>query len=120
MSASQPPVSIHPYFRAHAGKRDEMLASLPQFVEKTATEDGCLWYEFTTHGDELFCREGYKDAAAALAHLENVGEMLQQLLTITDLTRLELHGPAAELEELKEPLKDLNPTWFAYECGLNR
>ena len=34
---------------------------------------------------------------------------------MSDLTRLEVHGPAAELEKLKNPLAHLNPAWFAIE-----
>jgi hypothetical protein len=37
------------------------------------------------------------------------------MLTIVDLTRLEVHGPAAELEKLKAPLAHLNPAWFEVE-----
>src|SRR5207248_8608701 len=36
-----------------------------------------------------------------LAHLDNVGELLAELLTMGDLTRIEVHGPATELEKLK-------------------
>ena len=32
-------------------------------------------------------------------------------------TRLEVHGPAAELEKLKKPLAHLNPVLFALEKG---
>jgi hypothetical protein len=44
--------------------------------------------------------------------LENVRPALAQALTISDLKRLEVHGPAAELEKLKEPLAHLKPEWF--------
>ena len=68
--------------------------------------------EFTINGDEVFCREGYVNAEALLAHLENVGAMLAQALTMADLIRIEVHGPAAELAKLKEPLAHLKPAWF--------
>ena len=45
-------------------------------------------------------------------HLDSVGAMLAEALKIADLTRLEVHGPAAELEKLRKPLAHLNPTWF--------
>lgn len=106
-------VSIHPYFKAHPGKLAEIKASFPKFLEKTRTEEKNFFYEFTINGDEVFCREGYADAGAALAHLDNVGALLAEALTIADLTRLEIHGPAEELEKLKTPLAHLNPAWFA-------
>ena len=39
--------------------------------------------------------------------LENVSAMLAQALTMADLVRIQVHGPAAELEKLKEPLADV-------------
>lgn len=105
-------VSLHPYFRVHPGKMEKLKAALPAFVEKTATEEKNLFYEFTMNGDELFCREAYTDAEGLLAHLDGVGAMLAEVLKIADLTRLEVHGPAAELEKLKGPLGHLSPAWF--------
>jgi len=106
-------VSLHPYFKVHPGKLDAIKAMLPQFTARTATEKAMLLYEFSWNGDELFCREGYTDAEGVLAHLDNVGELLAELLTMGDLTRIEVHGPAMELEKLKKPLAHLNPAWFA-------
>ncbi len=120
MSHPSNSVSIHPYFKAHPGKLDAIKASLPGFIAKTATEKKNLYYDFTLNGDILFCREAYVDADAALAHLTSVGPLLQELLKIADLTRLEIHGPAAELEKLKAPLAALNPTWFACQSGVTR
>ena len=67
------------------------------------------------NGDEVFCREGYTDAEGVLAHLDNVGALLAEGLKIADLARVELHGPAEELDKLKGPLAHLNPAWFVVE-----
>ena len=40
----------------------------------------------------MFCREGYQDADAALAHLQNVGPLLAEFQKLTDLLRLEFPG----------------------------
>ena len=117
---SQPTVSIHPYFKIHPGQSDAAKALRPQFVEKTKSEPGCVFYEWTLNGDTVFCREAYADAEGALAHLENVGALLGEMLKISDVERLEIHGPAAELEKLKVPLAGYQPTWFVYECGVER
>jgi len=114
------PVSIHPYFRAHPGKLKTIKGLLPRFVEKTATEPKVLHYEFTINGDEIFCREAYQDAEGALAHITNVGELLAEMLTLSDLIRIEFHGPDAELEKMKEPLAHLNAAWFSRVVGLER
>jgi quinol monooxygenase YgiN len=105
-------VSLHPYFKVHPGKLDAFKDGFPAFVEKTASEEKNLFYGFTANGDEVFCREGYTDAEGLLAHLDNIGALLAEALKISDLIRLEVHGPASEIEKLKEPLAHLKPTWF--------
>jgi quinol monooxygenase YgiN len=62
-------VSLHPYFKVHPGKLEAFKALLPAFVEKTASEEENLFYGFTIHGDEIFCREAYTNAEGVLAHL---------------------------------------------------
>ncbi len=120
MSTSSNFVSLHPYFRVHPGKLEAVKAGFPRFVEKTTSEKKNLFYSFSINGDEIFCREGYTDAEGVLAHLENVGALLAEMLTMADLTRVELHGPASELEKLKKPLAHLNPAWFAIEVEKGR
>jgi quinol monooxygenase YgiN len=110
-------VSLHPYFKAHPGKLEAFKAGLPDFREKTATEEKNLFYDFTINGDDIFCREGYDGAEALLTHLENVGALLAEALKIADLTRLEVHGPAAELDKLRKPLAHLKPQWFVQDEG---
>src|SRR6201984_3317850 len=97
-------VSLHPYFKVPADKMPYLKAILPEFAAKTRNEAGNLFYEFTINGNEVFCREGYVNAEALLVHLDNVSAMLAQTLTMAELVRIEVHGPAAELEKLKQPL----------------
>lgn len=113
-------VSIHPYFKVKPGKLAEAKAILPKMVANTAPERLMLNYDFTINGDEIFCRESYVGAAGLLAHIESIGPLLGELLKVVDLARLEVHGPAAELEKLKGPLGDMKPAWFVFECGVNR
>lgn len=113
-------VTIHPYFKTHPGKGDDAAALMEKFVAKTRSEAKCLFYEFTMADDVVFCREGYEGAAGVLAHLENVGELLKEMLTLSDLTRLEFHGPAEEIDQLRGPLAHLNPAWFVLRCGIER
>jgi hypothetical protein len=91
---------------------EEFMAAFPAFVDKTKTEPKNLFYEFSVNGDEIFCREGYADAEGLLTHLDGVGPLLAEALKRGDLIRLEVHGPAMELEKLKGPLAHLNPAWF--------
>ena len=66
-------------------------------------------YEFSFNGSIAHCREGYDNAAAVLAHLEFVGDLLEQALQLAELIRLEVHGPAAEIKALPKPLASLTP-----------
>ena len=52
-----------------------------------------------------------------LAHLDNVGALLAEALKIADITRLEVHGPAAEIDKLRGPLAGLKPQFFVLEPG---
>jgi len=104
--------TLHPYCKGPPDKMPFLKAILPEFAAKTGNETGTLFYEFTINGDEVFCREGYINAEALLAHLETVGAMLAQALAMADLIRIEVHGPAAELAKLKESLAHLKPAWF--------
>jgi quinol monooxygenase YgiN len=105
-------VSLHPYFKVPPDKLNSLKAILPEFAAKTRGETGNLFYEFSINGDEVFCREGYTNAEALLAHLENVSGMLEAARNLAELVRIEVHGPAEELAKLKIPLEELNPAWF--------
>ncbi len=120
MSHSNNVVSIHPYFKVHPGQLENFKAAMPAFVKVTTGETANLYYEFTINGDEVFCREAYEGAEGVLTHLANVGELLGEALKISDLIRLEIHGPAQELDKLRGPLAHLEPAWFVSECGVKR
>jgi quinol monooxygenase YgiN len=112
--------TIVPYFTVSDENRQEFLNGCEAFVEATQNEPGCLYYGFSVNGNEIHCREGYKDADALLAHLDNVGALLQEALKIAELSRFEIHGPESELEKLRGPLTDLNPKFFTLDCGFRR
>jgi len=109
--------TIVPYFTVQDGKLDEFKALGEQMVTATKTESDCLFYGFSFDGNRAFCREGYTGAAGILAHLGNVDALLKQLLSIASLDIFEIHGPATEVDQLREPLKGLNPTFFVLETG---
>lgn len=112
-------VTIQPYFEVKHGEMDDVRGYLERFVALTRSEAGCLYYGFSICGSRFFCREGYADAAGALAHLENVGPLLQEMLGTgkIELTDLQIHGPEQELAKLREPLADLGPSYWVLEYG---
>ena len=109
--------TLVPYFEIQDGQLAAFKALGPQFVARTRTEPGCVHYAFSFNGDVAHCREGYDDASAVLAHLDNVGALLQETLKIAQLTQLEVHGPAGELDKLRGPMAALNPKWFTLDEG---
>jgi quinol monooxygenase YgiN len=109
--------TIVPYFKVRPGNLAAFRALCERFVAKTQAEPKCLYYGFSFDGDQVHCREGYRDAEGLLAHLDNVGALLQESLTIADITRLEVHGPEPELAKLRGPLASLNPQFFVLEYG---
>jgi quinol monooxygenase YgiN len=112
--------TLAPYFKVNEGKMGEFKSLCEKFVAKTRSEPKCVHYAFSFSGDAVHCREGYDDAAGLLAHLDNVGALLQEALKIAQITRLEVHGPADELDKLRAPMANLKPQWFSIEYGIRR
>ena len=107
-----------PYFEV----ADENLAAFkalgPKFVAQTRNESGCVHYAFSFSGNSAHCREGYLNAEAVLAHLQNVGELLGEALKISKIVRVEVHAPRAEIEKLRGPLASLGPVFYTLEEGI--
>lgn len=120
MSTHDKCCTIVPYFRVPGGRMTVFRDLCQQFVAKAGGESKCLYYGFSFCGNEAHCREGYSDAEGALAHLENVGQLLDEALKMAELIRLEIHGPEEELAKLREPLAKLNPQFFTLEYGFRR
>lgn len=120
MALEDPVCTLVPYFTVQDGKLDEFKALGEQMVELTKTETAVVFYGFSFSGQRAHCREGYNSAAGVLAHLDNVGDLLQQALKIASLDLLEVHAPSADIAALEEPLKGLNPTFFTMETGFRR
>lgn len=112
--------TLAPYFKVHSGRLEDFKKLCERFVEKTSAEPKCLYYGFTFNGEQAHCREGYEDADGLLAHVENVGALLEEALKIADITRFEIHGPAAELAKIRERLGHLDADYFVLEYGFRR
>lgn len=117
MSTQDTCCTIVPYFKVASDNLQSFKAVCEKLVDKSRGEAKCLYYGFSFDGDLAHCREGYRDAEGLLAHLENVGPLLQEALGLAELTSLEVHGPARELEKLRTPLADLKPRFFVLEYG---
>jgi quinol monooxygenase YgiN len=120
MSTQDKCCTIAPYFKVSSGNLEAFRKLCEQFVAKASNETKCLYYGFCFDGDEAHCREGYADAESLLAHLKNVGTLLEEALKISQIARLEIHGPEEELAKLREPLAHLKPQFFVLEYGFRR
>ncbi|HEX9782639.1 MAG TPA: hypothetical protein VGA56_07900 [Opitutaceae bacterium] len=120
MSTKDKCCTIVPYFRVSSENLKAFKKFCERFVAMTTSEPKCLYYGFSFSGDQVHCREGYEDADGLLAHLDNVGALLQEALKISELTRLEVHGPEEELAKLREPLGKLQPQFYTLEYGFRR
>jgi UDP-N-acetylglucosamine pyrophosphorylase/quinol monooxygenase YgiN len=110
---------VRPYFTILDEKA--ALPIMAEFVKKTKTETGCIYYGWTKKGDKLHCREAYVDAAAVAAHLENIGDLFKAILDgPCKLDSLEFHGPEAEITKLKPTTDKLSPTYFTTYGGFGQ
>merc|ERR1712224_737914 len=93
---------------------------MAEFVERTKTETGCIYYGWSRVEDKLFCREAYVDAAGVLAHLENVGQCVAKLLeSAAALDKIELHGPSEELAKCKGAMDGFGTTYWTIDSGFS-
>lgn len=112
--------TLVPYFEVPDDQMGAFKGLCPQFVEKTRTESGCMHYAFSFSGNTAHCREGYANAEAVLAHLDNVGALLGEALKLAKIIRLEVHAPSSEIEKLRAPLASLAPAFFILEPGIRK
>ena len=75
-----------------------------EFAKRTRNEVGCLYYGWSSDGDQLVCEETYVSAAAVAVHLANIGPLIAQITdaSVGKLDSIELHGPAGEVEKCKK------------------
>ena len=112
--------TIAPYFKVKSGQLDAFKKLCEQFVAKASGEAGCFYYGFAFDGDLAHCREGYTGAEALLLHIQNVSALLDQAAKISDLVRLEIHGPEQEVAKLRGPLSGLPAQFFVLEYGFRK
>ena len=104
--------TIVPYFKINDGALEQAKSITKQLVSSTQKESGCLFYNFTFNDQIMHCREGYINAAALLEHIENTKNLIAELLSISEIVQLEVHGPKAELQKLYEHLAPMSPVYY--------
>jgi len=127
MSLSDTTVSLHPYF---AIKGDANLARFKTVwksaFEPFAHKSDCVRYSFTFTDPDAdgvvtaLCNEAYTSAETTLQHLGDVDAPLKEVLSFVELDRLEVHGPAGEIEKLRLVSDYVRATRGEMEVGQTR
>ncbi|MFT3695888.1 MAG: hypothetical protein QM831_22320 [Kofleriaceae bacterium] len=76
-------------------------------------------YAFSFSGNLAHCREGYVDAAALIAHRENVAAISGEALKMSKIVRFEVHAPASEIEKVRESIGS-RAQYFVLDDGFRR
>jgi quinol monooxygenase YgiN len=115
------------YIRATAevsippGKMNEFKVLAAEIIAKVqANEPDTFSYEYFLSSDESKCYvvQYYKDSEAALAHLENIGDLAGPLHEVAPLTGVMIFGsPSDELRRVLEPVR---PQIFEHWNGVTR
>ena len=107
------------YFQVQVGKFQQFKEKARRAVELTKKQPQCLYFGFCFNEARqlAFCRQGYESAEGVMTHLEHIDH---SMLRISELLRLEVHGPETELAKLKEPLSQYSPEYFTLAFGFRR
>eukprot|EP00656_Telonema_subtile_P005722 TRINITY_DN12614_c0_g1_i1.p1 TRINITY_DN12614_c0_g1~~TRINITY_DN12614_c0_g1_i1.p1 ORF type:complete len:384 (+),score=106.90 TRINITY_DN12614_c0_g1_i1:28-1152(+) len=119
-------IHLYPFFQMKPDRVDDFkktwLDAYPTTVSRQEEEKTHAYsFSFDAANSVAACREAYADAEGVLAHLANVQEKLGEVLKEGEgsatLLRGELHGPASELDKLKETFDPLGTVYFNIEWG---
>ena len=113
-------VTIIPHFIVKEGELDAFKAWCAKLEKVVATEEKCLFFGFSFDGDKVYCLEGYEGAQGVFEHLEVAGPHFDEGFSKVDVQKIEFHGPAAELEKLKETIDSLGAKAYTMEYGFRK
>jgi len=108
-------LSIMTYWKIN--RRDHFLRSCRQIKERAMRDRGVKYYGFAVSGDEAVCKEGHASVGSFLAHLRNVEGHFFEAMSAASITNMEAHGPQSEVDLLRDTLKDLLASYWAYVDG---
>ncbi len=120
MATQDTTVTIAPYFKIKEGQLAAFKKLVERFMAIAEKEPGTLYYGYAFSGDVAFCREGYVNAEAALAHVQHVSPTIMEAMKISELIRVEIVGAEAELAKIRPHAAAMNPQYFVLEYGFKR
>ncbi len=96
----------------------EMAESITKMVEENEPQmKGYQWY-FNADGTKGYTLEWHTSSDSLLAHLQNVGDVLPNLMAHCDLSRFDVFGNPSQ--EAKNALNTLGAKYFNYYAGFTR
>ncbi len=98
---------FHDHINIHPGKLDEFKATAAECMAITKEKDtGTLQYDFFLNADETECviLETYASSEAVLDHVDNLGDVLDRLLGLGELSEEVFGDPSPQLREILAPL----------------
>merc|ERR1712021_276038 len=101
-------VSVLAEFAVPSGKMGDASALFPKAyaITKAGTgAAGCLYYGFGKTAESIYVREGYKSAAAGLAHGADVKEMAEEIAKKAAGVKINVVGPKSEIDQLRPKLE---------------
>lgn len=111
-------IKFRALFKINEGQLEAFKDLKEQFITVVKEkEKGTLMYDWYINEDTMECAvlEDYADSNAVLEHAANVGDLLQKLMEIGDLS-LEVYGNPNE--ELSGILKNFDARVFPFSSGL--
>merc|ERR1719244_2571728 len=98
------------------GCTDSHITILPEFVIPAGKIDE---FKVGFAGDSMYCREGYKTAEDCAKHGADVKEMIEEPMKAVGAGNFKLNvvGPAAELEKLKPKLAPRGAIFWELDSG---
>ena len=111
-------IKANALFKINEGKLEEFKRLIPLFISAVKEKDpGTLNYDWFLNEEKMECMvlEAYADSDAVLAHVANVGELLQKSLEIAEIT---LHVYGNPSDELIKATTGVGAKIYPYYSGL--
>lgn len=112
--------TVDAYFSVKAGKKESFDKLVDRFVQETKNESGIRYYGWSVNEEEVHCRQGYQNADGFLEHAGNVRHLFEEALTISECSRLAIHGPDEELKKLRGPMEGIPLQYFSLTSSFRR
>merc|ERR1719348_1496941 len=113
-------VSVLVEFAVPSGKMGDATGVFPKVYATTkggAGAAGCYYYGFGKTAESVYVREGYKNAAAVLAHGADIKETGEELSKQAAGVKINVVGPKAEIDQLRPKLEPRGAVFWELDAS---